>query len=219
MAANKKSVLLYCDIIHTVEKMDDKTAGLFFKHYLRYINDLDPKTDNQLVDIAFESIKQNLKRDLKKWEDKKGILSNSGSLGNLKRWHIDLYKKVMKEEITLEEANVIAKHRKASPPDKNIAVTVNVNDTVNVNVKDIKQREQDFKKSLQPYLSKYGKHLLNEFYLYWTEKKPKGKKMRFEMEKVFDVKRRLGTWSNRNYNKSIPNNETKPEYNEDNYNE
>ena len=51
MAKGKKSVLLYCDLIHTVEKMDNETAGEFFKHYLRYINDQDPKTDNILVKV------------------------------------------------------------------------------------------------------------------------------------------------------------------------
>lgn len=36
------------------------------------------------------------------------------------------------------------------------------------------------------------------FYLHWTEKSPKGRKARWEMEKTFDVKRRLYTWfSNR----------------------
>lgn len=65
---NKKSVLLYCDIIHTVEKLSDEDAGLLFKHYLRYVNDLEPEAPNQIVDIVFEPIKQNLKRDLKKWE-------------------------------------------------------------------------------------------------------------------------------------------------------
>ena len=69
MAKDKKSVLLYCDIIHTIEKMDNATAGEFFKHYLRYINDLNPTTDNIVVDIAFESVKQTLKRDLKKYEN------------------------------------------------------------------------------------------------------------------------------------------------------
>ncbi len=68
MAKDKSSVLLYRDIIHTVEKLDDVTAGLLFKHYLRYINDLNPETNNPIVEIAFESIKQNLKRDLKSYE-------------------------------------------------------------------------------------------------------------------------------------------------------
>lgn len=78
---NKKSVLLYCDIIYTVEKLDNETAGLLFKHYLRYINDLHPETNNPMVDIAFESIKQNLKRDLKKWEVRAENSRTNGSKG------------------------------------------------------------------------------------------------------------------------------------------
>ena len=82
MAENKKSVLLYCDIIHTVEQLDDSDAGLLFKHYLRYINDQNPEPPSKLVQIVFEPIKQNLKRDLKKWENKS--VKNSESAH--KRW-------------------------------------------------------------------------------------------------------------------------------------
>ena len=62
-------------------------------------------------------------------------------------------------------------------------------------------RETEFKNSLQPFLEEFGKDLLNEFYLYWTEKKPKGRKMRFEMQKTFDINRRLDRWRNNNFNK------------------
>ncbi len=63
-------------------------------------------------------------------------------------------------------------------------------------------RETEFKNSLQQYLAEYGKETLNNFFLYWTEKKPKGRKMRFEMEKTFDAKRRLTRWNNNNFNKN-----------------
>ncbi len=36
--------------------------------------------------------------------------------------------------------------------------------------------------------------LLNEFFEYWTEISPNAKKMRFEKEKVFDIKKRLERW-------------------------
>ena len=36
--------------------------------------------------------------------------------------------------------------------------------------------------------------------LYNKGKKPKGKKMKFEMEKTFDISRRLMRWSNNNFN-------------------
>lgn len=68
MAENKKSVLLYCDIIHTVKTLTDEEAGKLFKHYLAYINDLNPEPPDRLTQITFEPIKQTLKRDLLKWE-------------------------------------------------------------------------------------------------------------------------------------------------------
>lgn len=79
MAKDKKSVLLYCDIIHTVEELDDVDAGLLFKHYLRYINDQNPEPPSKLIKIVFEPIKQNLKRDLKKWESKQEKFSQAGT--------------------------------------------------------------------------------------------------------------------------------------------
>lgn len=68
MAKDKKSVLLYCDIIHTVEELEDAEAGRLFKHYLRYINDQNPEPPDKLTKIVFEPIKQTLKRDLRKYE-------------------------------------------------------------------------------------------------------------------------------------------------------
>ena len=67
-------------------------------------------------------------------------------------------------------------------------------------VKSIEDRIYDFKSSLVPHLDKYGKTLLKNFSDYWTEKSPRGSKMRFEKEKVFDVSRRLATWSRNNFN-------------------
>lgn len=68
MAENKKGFLLYCDLIHTVEKLDDEQAGKLFKHVLEYVNDFNPITEDLLTQVCFEPIKQSLKRDLKKWE-------------------------------------------------------------------------------------------------------------------------------------------------------
>ena len=117
MAEGKKSVLLYCDLIHTVEKLSNENAGLLFKHYLRYINDLEPKAENETVDLVFEHIKQGLKRDLKKYKGKIEERSLSGRLGNLKRWHPDLHKKYEEGEDDLESLEEIAKHRKTSLSD------------------------------------------------------------------------------------------------------
>lgn len=69
MAENKNSFLLYLDIIHTVKKLSNEDAGQLFKHILSYVNDENPTTDNLIVEISFEPIKQSLKRDLKRYEE------------------------------------------------------------------------------------------------------------------------------------------------------
>ena len=54
-------------------------------------------------------------------------------------------------------------------------------------------------------LKKYGKAVLQEFYNYWSEKKIDGKKMLYEMQKTFDVDKRLATWVQRDYNGTYDN--------------
>jgi len=78
MAENKKAFVLYADLIHTINKMPSDKAGDLFKHILSYVNDENPTTDDILIDLVFEPIKQQLKRDLKKYEDKKLQWSEAG---------------------------------------------------------------------------------------------------------------------------------------------
>jgi hypothetical protein len=83
MAKDKNSFLLYCDIIHTVEKLNDAQAGKLFKHILKYVNDQNPTPEDIVTEIAFEPIRQSLKRDLIKYE---GIRERNRENAN-KRWH------------------------------------------------------------------------------------------------------------------------------------
>jgi hypothetical protein len=82
MAKDKKSFVLYCDIIHTIEQLSDEQAGHLFKHVLYYVNDLNPDTDNVITKIAFEPIKQQLKRDLVRYEK----IRERNSLSARMRW-------------------------------------------------------------------------------------------------------------------------------------
>lgn len=148
MAEEKKSFILYVDLIHTIEKLPNEDAGELFKHILRYVNDKNPTTENILVDVTFEPIKQQLKRDLKAWEGSKEEKSIAGIKGNLKRWNSDLYEQVVSGKITLEEAQSIAEHRRTSQPDKvpsQSVAKIAVNDNVNVNVNDNKDIYMSFK--------------------------------------------------------------------------
>ena len=70
MAQDKKSFLLYADVYATVKHLTDKQAGELFKLILSYVNDENPTTNSPLIKIAFEPIKQQLKRDLIKYESR-----------------------------------------------------------------------------------------------------------------------------------------------------
>lgn len=58
----------------------------------------------------------------------------------------------------------------------------------------IELRNENFKKLLVPFKQKYSIELLKSFFDYWTEPNHSKTKMRFELEKTFDVERRLNTW-------------------------
>lgn len=184
MAQHKKSFVLYADLLHTVSRLPDDKAGELFKLILSYVNDENPDLDSLdlVLSIAFEPIKQQLKRDLNKWDSKREKRAEAGRLGGL------------------------AKASNAKQKVANLAVSVNVNDNVSVNgnvndsKKNIIDRKRDFTKSLQPHLETYGKDLLNEFFEYWTEHGENDRKMRFEKQKSFGIGRRLSTWSKNNFN-------------------
>jgi len=78
MAEGKKGFMLYADLIHTVKKMNDEQSGKLFKQILGYVNDEYPESDDALVDIVFEGIKRQLKRDYVKYQEKLGKKSIGG---------------------------------------------------------------------------------------------------------------------------------------------
>ena len=60
--------------------------------------------------------------------------------------------------------------------------------------KDIEQRKHIFIEKVQQYSNLYYQEMLGNFCDYWTEHNENGNKMRFELQKVFDINRRLKTW-------------------------
>lgn len=178
MATEKKSFLLYCDVIHTVEKMKDADAGELLKHILRYVNDQHPVTENPIVEIAFEPIRQSLKRDLIKYEN----IRTRNSENAKKRWNATASDRIPNNTKNADSDSV---------SDSVISKDI-------YNKATLYNRKQKFADSLVPFLDKYGKDMLNKFYMYWTEHGERDKKMRFEKEKAFNLVLRLSNWFERN---------------------
>ena len=81
MAEGKKSFTFYCDWQETFKALPTDKAGELIIHILAYVNDENPETDDVLINAVFVNIKQQLKRDLKKWESKCQTNKLNGSKG------------------------------------------------------------------------------------------------------------------------------------------
>lgn len=68
MAENKKSFIAYADWKETFDALDNEKAGELIKHIFAYVNDENPVSKDMLINAVFASIRQTLKRDLRKWE-------------------------------------------------------------------------------------------------------------------------------------------------------
>lgn len=119
MAENKKGFLLYADYEELFEELSDANAGQLIKHILRYVNDKNPTTENDIVKISFIPIKRQLKRDLESYKSKQEQWSEAGKRSAEARR--------IKREQSLNEVVT------DSTTVKNVATvsTVNVNDNVN----------------------------------------------------------------------------------------
>lgn len=71
---------------------------------------------------------------------------------------------------------------------------ININEDRNVL---LNKREGKFKSEVFEFAEKYPETMLSNFCSYWTELNKSRTKMRFELEKTFEVSKRLATWASR----------------------
>lgn len=142
MAKDKKSFIAYSDWYGTFKAIPDEVAGQLIKYIFSYVNDENPKPhENFVINALFEQIKATLKRDLEKWEKQREQRSRAGKRS---------------AELRATKSN----ERSTSVNETERNSTVNVNDSVNVNVNNI-NNGFSFRKSL----SDLGveKNLVNDF--------------------------------------------------------
>lgn len=65
-----KSFVLYADYATFLSVLDDAQKGQVFQQIFDYVNSrIELKTDDKMVLMAWLQIKNNLERDLEKWEE------------------------------------------------------------------------------------------------------------------------------------------------------
>lgn len=157
MAKDKKSFVAYCDWLESFEELTDEEAGKLAKHLFRYVNDLNPEPPDKITKMCFIPIKQSLKRDLVKYEERADRARENGAKGGRPK--------------TQKTQSVISEPKK---PDS-VSVSVNVNDSVNVKDDGIKPP------SLEEVISYfdengYTKESATKMFEYYEEsRKPSGR--------------------------------------------
>lgn len=157
MAKDKKSFVAYCDWLESFEELTDEEAGKLAKHLFRYVNDLNPEAPDKITKMCFIPIKQSLKRDLVKYEERADRARENGAKGGRPK--------------TQKTQSVISEPKK---PDS-VSVSVNVNDSVNVKDDGIKPP------SLEEVISYfdengYTKESATKMFEYYEEsRKPSGR--------------------------------------------
>jgi hypothetical protein len=121
MAENKKGFVLYADQKLIFDLLTNEEAGILIKHIFSYVNDENPTLNDRLIDMAFNPIKLQLKRDLVKYDG----IKERNSANARKRWDATA-------------SSGIPKHTKNADKDKGIDKD---------KVKDINKRKIFFKDS------------------------------------------------------------------------
>ena len=122
MAEDKKSFLLYVDQRKTVDQLPDEIAGKLFKLIYSYCDDDCPEVEDLLLRVAFEPIKQSLKRDLKRYEARAERSKVNGAKGGRPKKNPEEPKETQKTQRVISE------------PRKPDSVSVSVSDSVSDNV-------------------------------------------------------------------------------------
>ena len=125
-------------------------------------------------------------------KDKMITLENLTKTTRLTVCNYDSYQLNIHDKQTQSKRKPNAKQTQSDP---------NNNDNKENNDNKLKERSKLFGKTLDAYKNKYPKKMLIEFYYYWTEPNKSNSKLRYEMEKTWDLERRLSRWANNNYNK------------------
>lgn len=204
----KKSFILYIDCAAFLEELSDVQAGRLFRAIIAYVNEesYEVYTADPVVRMAFVVIRNQIERDNQRYAEKCE-----------KNRQIAIAREKRRKELR-EQTNTNVHEREQTNTNSTDNDNDNDNESTNVDVKEtptivggkenaaavaatlstvrsIEDRQKAFYDTLRPFVNKYPKEMLRAFYDWWSEPNRSKTKMRVELEKTWDLSRRLATWS------------------------
>ena len=191
-----KTFLLYAEAAPQIDLLSDEEAGQLFKALFHYVADGDELvTNNRVLAMTFSVFKAQIDRGAEKYEE----TCRKRTEAINKRW--EKYRSIQENtneynsiEKNTNEGNNNPNH-KPNPQNKKESTKKKI-DAATAAAR-LNERKEDFYNSLIPYVTQYGKDMVRAFFDYWSEPNKSNSKMRFELERTWDLARRLGTWASR----------------------
>lgn len=191
-----KTFLLYAEAAPQIDLLSDEEAGQLFKALFHYVADGEELvTNNRVLAMTFAVFKAQIDRGAEKYEE----TCRKRTEAINKRW--ERYRSIQENT---NEYNSIEKNTnegnnnpnpKPNPQNKKESTKKKI-DAATAAAR-LNERKEDFYNSLIPYVTQYGKDMVRAFFDYWSEPNKSNSKMRFELERTWDLARRLGTWASR----------------------
>ncbi len=177
-------------------KLTKRKGFNFFRSYFDVYNELETNEDkaafiDALLDRQFMGVKPTNLKGMAKF----AYVSQTNSIDSQVKGYEDKTGNILTPTVG-GYVGVIA------PP----AIQVEVKEKVK-EYNNIDSRKLKFAHSLKEYISVYSKETIRDFYEYWVEPNKSNTKFRQEMQKTWDTKRRLKTWTKNNFNNKQQNNE------------
>jgi hypothetical protein len=171
MAQDKKSFVLYVDLLKNIEHLTNEEKGVLFNHLLEYVNDLNPILEDRLLLTAWKPIEAQLKRDLKQYEDVKSKRSLAGKKS------AELRALKLAEQNKTNSTSVESVQQSSTNPTDNVNGIVNVlnidsNKEYMSNQKSLSDKSDvDYPDLFKKYIDYYNKAFSKNFTTKGWEKK------------------------------------------------
>ena len=209
----KKSFLIYDDWGDLVETLPDEDKGRVFSALFRFsatgeVNDL----SNPAADMLLKVMVKQLRDDKEKYDRK----CEKNKENSAKRF-IDGYRTISNDNDGYRTMTDKDKDKELDKDKEKDSLKDKEKTNVNVSKKESEKvgvaaeaatsaRKEKFYASLVPFVDKYGKDMIRDFFDYWSEIRSKSK-MRFEQQSTWELALRLKTWADR---EKIPKKEVNP---------
>lgn len=196
-----KTFLLYAEAAPQIDLLSDEEAGQLFKALFHYVADGEELvTNNRVLAMTFAVFKAQIDRGATKYEE---VCQKRREAAN-KKW--EMYRANESNSMQMDangctciqvDTNASNNNPKPNPKPQNKKESTKKKVDAATAAARLEGRKEDFYNSLIPFVTQYGKDMVRAFFDYWSEPNKSNSKMRYELERTWDLARRLGTWASR----------------------